>query len=418
MHQIVIIGGGIIGLSSAYFLADAGFRVTVIDRSDMQEGCSYGNAGYLCPSHFAPLAAPGIVSQGLRWMLNSRSPFYIRPSFDANLLNWGMHFVRSATARHVERSAVPLRDISLLSKHWYEQWQLVPGFDFFYEQKGMLEFFKTPANAHHAESTIQQAHDLGLDAELLNAAQVQELEPLTPLDILGAIHFRCDAHLNPARMMEVLKKQLLAKGVVFKPGETVSGFETAKGRITLVKTDKSAYPCDEVVLAAGVWSRPVAQLLQLKLPMVGGRGYSFVVPSTANRSISHPIILSEARVAITPLGDGTIRFGGTMEITPVNTPPRMQRVEGIVNAIGRYFKDWPVTMPAEGAVWQGFRPCSADGLPYIGRPRRYDNLIVATGHAMLGLSLGAGTGKLVSELASGLPTSMSILPFDPDRFGG
>ena len=210
MNQIVIVGGGIIGLSSAYFLAETGFKVTVLDRSDMREGCSYGNAGYLCPSHFAPLAAPGIVRQGLRWMLNQRSPFYIQPSLDTNLLNWGWHFVRSATARHVERSALPLRDISLLSKHWYEQWLLEPDFDFYYEQKGMLEFFKTPANAHHAEATVHQAQTLGLDAALLDAAQVQALEPQTSLDILGAIHFRCDAHLNPGLMMEELKKRLLS----------------------------------------------------------------------------------------------------------------------------------------------------------------------------------------------------------------
>jgi D-amino-acid dehydrogenase len=215
--------------------------------------------------------------------------------------------------------------------------------------------------------------------------------------------------------MAVLKKNLKDQGVEFRPNEAVTGFDAHRGRLNLVKTNAAEYPADEVVLAAGVWSRSLAQLLGLNLPMVGGRGYSFMVPAD-DHPIHHPIILSEARVAITPLDNTTIRFGGTMEITPVHTPPRLQRVQGIVDAVGCYFRDWPIVMPPADQIWQGFRPCSADGLPYIGRTRRFSNLIVATGHAMLGLSLGAGTGKLVSELITGGSVSMDISGFDPERF--
>ena len=152
--EVIIIGGGIIGLSSAFYLQQAGHAVTVIDRTDMEQGCSYGNAGYICPSHFVPLATPGIVRQGLKWMLDPKSPFYIRPSLSGSMINWGWQFMKSATKSHVERSAVPLRDIALLSKQLYEEWARTPGLDFSWDPKGMLELFNTEEEAHHAEQTI------------------------------------------------------------------------------------------------------------------------------------------------------------------------------------------------------------------------------------------------------------------------
>src|SRR5688572_15737116 len=171
--HVLIIGGGIIGLSSAFYLRQEGYDVTVVDQGDLTEGCSYGNAGFICPSHFVPLAAPGIVWQGLKWMWNSKSPFYIQPRLNRQLINWGWNFVKNANQKHVDRSAIPLRDISLLSKKLYEEWAQLPGFDFAYEPKGMLELFKTEANAHHAESAVQEARHLGLDARLLNKQQVE-----------------------------------------------------------------------------------------------------------------------------------------------------------------------------------------------------------------------------------------------------
>jgi D-amino-acid dehydrogenase len=147
--KVVIIGGGIIGLSSAYYLQESGHEVTVIDKTDMTGNCSYGNAGYVCPSHFVPLATPGIVKQGLKWMLNSKSPFYVQPRFSSSLIDWGMKFMRSATPEKVERAAVPLRDIAILSKKLYEEWTKLPQFSFAYQQKGLLEIFQTAAGAAH-----------------------------------------------------------------------------------------------------------------------------------------------------------------------------------------------------------------------------------------------------------------------------
>lgn len=413
--KCIVIGGGIIGLSSAYFLQQSGWEVTVIDKDDFSNNCSYGNAGYVCPSHFVPMATPGIVKQGLKWMLNAESPFYVKPRLSLDLIDWGMKFIRSANAAHVERSAVPLRDIALLSKHLYEEWFRQPGFDFGYEEKGLLDMFQLPQNEAHAHHTIEKAQELGLDAVYLNAAQVQAMEPQTELNIHGAVYFKCDAHLYPNKLMHNLLEYLHEKKVRFVPNETVTGFKQQNGKISKVETNKDIYESDMVVIATGSWSREMAAKLAVNLPMAAGRGYS-ITYEDAPYKLHHPAILMEGRVAITPMNGNKIRFGGTMEITSLNAPPNMNRVKGILKTVQRYIPAYNIPMPPKEQVWFGYRPCSADGLPYIGRLSKIDNCILATGHSMLGLSLGAGTGKLVSELANEQTPSMNIKPFSPERF--
>ncbi|HVV06962.1 MAG TPA: FAD-dependent oxidoreductase [Puia sp.] len=417
MENVIVAGGGIIGLSSAYYLQQAGYNVTVLDRSDFLDNCSYGNCGYVCPSHFIPLATPGVVKQGLKWMLNSQSPFYVQPRLSRSLIDWGLKFMKSATKEHVERSAVPLRDIALLSQQEYEQvWFKQPVFDVAYEHKGLLEIFQTPEAAEHAHHTVEKAHDLGLDATLLKYDELQAKEPHTRINGLGAIFFKCDAHLYPNRLMEVLIGLLRERGVHLVPNEEVLRFETEKGAVKRVITSKQSYTADAVVLATGSWSREVAAQLDTRLPLMPGRGYSVTLENSPYH-VNYPAILVEGRAAITPMDGNKIRFGGTMEITSTSTPPRYHRVQGILNAVRRFFPEFDVPMPPAEKIWYGYRPCSADGLPFIGRLKRYDNVVVATGHSMLGLSLGAGTGKLVSEMVEGRTTSIDVSPFSVERFG-
>ncbi|MBW8687547.1 NAD(P)/FAD-dependent oxidoreductase [Chitinophaga rhizophila] len=413
--EVIIIGGGIIGLSSAFYLQQAGYTVTVIDRTDLSDGCSYGNAGYICPSHFVPLATPGIVRQGLKWMLNPKSPFYIKPSLSSSMISWGLQFMKSATKEHVERSAVPLRDIALLSKQLYEEWAQVPGLDFSYDPQGMLELYNTPENEHHAADTVRDAAALGIKASLIDKATLQQMEPDTEIRALGAVYFPGDAQLYPNQLMRSLQLYLKRNGVLFRGKEEVTGFVTEGNKVKGVKTLGGVYAADHVVVAAGVWSRELARELQLRIPMVGGRGYS-VTLENAPYKVRRSVILSEARVAISPMNGNKIRFGGTMEITGLNAPPRMQRVQGILESVKRYFPAYDVPLPPADQVWYGYRPCSADGLPHIGNMERYPNVTVATGHSMLGISLGAATGKLVGELVAGTPTSMNISPFKVERF--
>lgn len=414
--KVTVIGGGIIGLSSALYLQRAGWEVTVLDKSDFNDNCSYGNCGYICPSHFIPLATPGIVKQGLKWMWNSKSPFYVQPRMDWNLVSWGMKFMRSATARHVEEAGVPLRDIAILSKREYETWLTNPAFDFAYERKGLLEIFQTDASAAHAKHTVERAHELGLhDTKLLSRDELQAMEPQTRINGLGAVLFNCDAHCYPNKLMQNLVQYLKDAGVQLLANEEMIKVEKANGKITRIITTNREYEQDEIVLATGSWGAETARLLDTKIPLMPGRGYSVTLENSPYK-VNYPSVLVEGRAAITPMDGNKIRFGGTMEITSHKTPPRINRVQGILDAVKRFYPDFDVPVPPIEKAWYGYRPCSADGLPYIGRIKKYSNVTVATGHSMLGLSLGAGTGKLVSEIICNQPASMDIHPFAVERF--
>jgi D-amino-acid dehydrogenase len=416
MSKVVIIGGGIIGLSSAFYLQKSGWEVTVLDKGDFSDNCSYGNCGYICPSHFIPLATPGIVKQGLKWMWNSKSPFYVQPRLDWNLINWGLKFVRSATKNHVETAAAPLRDIAIISKREYESWLSIPGFDFAYERKGLLEIFQTDAGGEHAKHTMEKAHELGLnDTQLLSKDELQALEPQTRINGMGAILFNCDAHCYPNKLMQNLITYLERQGVKLVSNEEVIQFEKSGSKINKVITTSNAYEPDEVVIATGSWSRQTAKLLAVKIPLMPGRGYSVTLENSPYK-VNYPAVLLEGRAAITPMDGNKIRFGGTMEITSHKTPPRMNRVQGILDAVKRFYPDFHVPLPPKEKIWYGYRPCSADGLPYIGRVKKYNNLLVATGHSMLGLSLGAGTGMLVEEVINNRKPSMEMSHFNPGRF--
>ncbi|MDB5210998.1 MAG: D-amino acid dehydrogenase small subunit, partial [Sediminibacterium sp.] len=333
-----------------------------------------------------------------------------------SLIDWGLKFMRSATPEKVEEAAVPLRDIAIFSQKLYEDWTRLPQFKFAYEHKGLLEIFQTQAGADHAHHMVEKAHKLGLlDTALLDYDQLQKLEPQTKINAIGAVWFKCDAHIYPNKLMQQLIADLKQKGVRMIGNEEVKNFESSNGKITKVITEKNTYEADTVVVASGSWSREVAAKMQVAIPLVAGRGYSVTLENSPYK-INYPSVLVEGRVALTPMDGNKIRFGGTMEITSHRVPPRMSRVQGILRAVERYYPEFKVPMPAMDKVWYGYRPCSADGLPYIGRTKQWKNVVMATGHSMLGLSLGAGTGKLVDEIINEEQFSMNIAPFDPNRF--
>ncbi|MDN5289409.1 MAG: FAD-dependent oxidoreductase [Mucilaginibacter sp.] len=413
MAKVLIIGGGIIGLSSAYYLHKAGHQVTVLDKGDMTDSCSYGNAGMIVPSHFIPLATPGMVTQGIRWMFNSKSPFYVKPSLNPELISWGIKFLAKANAKHVERSAVPLTELSLLSKKLYEDLSKEPGFNFDLVNKGILMFYKTEKAGEEEAHMAEKGRELGLDMQVLTPADCLRLQPKLDLDVLGAVHYRCDAHLSPNKLMAGLIKHLKAAGVNLLTNKEVTKIETTAGKISRVLSFNEEFTADEYIVAGGSWSPAIGKLLGLKILLMPGKGYSFNVEDE-RQTMQIPALLAEARVAITPMS-GNLRYGGTMELDKINSRINMNRVKGIVEAVPKYFPGLKPIVPAEKDIWFGFRPSSADGLPYIGRSNKYSNLTVTTGHGMMGLSLGAATGLLANEIISGTPTTININAFSPDR---
>ena len=414
MSHIGIIGGGIMGLSSAYYLNKSGHKVTIIDQGDLKDGCSFGNAGMIVPSHFIPMATPGMISKGIRWMFNSTSPFYVKPRLSGDLIKWGYQFYKHSTKEHVERSIPALKEISLLSKAMYQQLAKELPFDFGYNERGLMMLFQNAETEKEERETAHLANKIGIEAHLLSPEEVQKLEPDVKVKVRGGVYFPGDGHLTPQALVSQLITFLKVRGVTFQTQTTVEDFIIESERIKLIKTSKGEFYFEEVVIAAGSWSGLLAAKLDLSLPMQAGKGYSFTLQKV-EKNIRIPSIFLEARVAITPMGN-TLRFGGTMEISGVDHTISMNRVKGIVDSIPRYYPDMKVAMPMKENVWHGLRPCSPDGLPYIGRSKKIRNLILATGHSMMGVSLGPGTGKLISEIVNQENPSISLDTFMPERF--
>jgi D-amino-acid dehydrogenase len=414
MANIGIIGGGIVGLCSAYYLSKSGHRVTVIDQSDLLDGCSFGNAGMIVPSHFIPLAAPGMISKGIRWMFDSTSPFYVRPRFSTDLLKWGYYFYKHATKKHVEESIPALKEISLFSKAMYQQLAKELPFDFGYHERGLLMLYKSRETEREERETAVIANRLGIEAHVLSPNEVQGLEPAVKVDALGGVFFPGDAHLIPRLLVSNLISLLKERGVLIFDKTEITDFVVEAGVIKEIQSKHQHFSFEEVVIATGSWSGLLARKLHLSLPMQAGKGYSFTIPEV-EKNVKTPSIFLEARVAVTPMGS-SLRFGGTMEIAGVDHSINMNRVRGIVQSIPKYYPEMKVEMPALDKVWHGLRPCSPDGLPFIGRSRKIENLTVATGHSMMGLSLGPGTGKLVAELLSEEKSSVNLNAFNPERF--
>ncbi len=413
--NVAVIGAGVIGLSTAYYCARRGHRVTVIDRSpEQRDGCSFGNAGMIVPSHFVPLAAPGMVALGLKWMWNPQSPFYIKPRLNSDLLSWSWNFWRAANRQHVGRSAPLLRDLSFASRACFEELAALTSNDFELVKRGLLMLCKSSAALEHEAAFAKVANDLGVPAEVLDPRQIALLDPGVTMDVVGGIYFPKDCHLTPQRFMAALKRQLDELGAKFEWQCEVAGFTRRAGRFTSVKTGSGEIEVDELVLAGGSWSSLLARGAGLRIPMEAGKGYSLTL--TRPRQLPQLCsILTEARVAATPMGD-TLRFGGTMEIAGLNEEINPLRVQGIINSVPKYFPEFGPDDFAEVKPWCGLRPCSPDGLPYVGRANGFANLSIATGHAMMGLSLGPITGKLIAEIISGQRPSIDISLLNPNRY--
>ncbi|WP_149275548.1 NAD(P)/FAD-dependent oxidoreductase [Pareuzebyella sediminis] len=411
--KIIIIGGGIVGLSAAYFLQKEGHEVTVIDKSDLTSGASFVNAGYITPSHIIPLAAPGMIAQGIKMMFNSASPFYMKPRWDMDFFKWAWYFNKSSTKEKVARAIPVIKDINILSRNLFEEIKESGDLgDFQLERKGLLMLYQSDTSRQHEIEVARKASFLGLEVSELDQKQLQSIEPEIAIKAKGAIHYECDAHTTPTEIMPKMMDFLNKVGVKIERNVEVIDVVADKKMIKQVITSKGSHTADEIVMAAGTWSHGLAKKMNMKLPLQGGKGYSINVKR--HTGISIPAILMESKMAVTPM-KGFTRFAGTMEFSGINDTIRQERVKAIAEGAKKYYPDISITEEEMKAAKTGLRPVSPDGLPYIGKPEEYQNLTIATGHAMMGWSLGPATGKLVSEIISGSKTSMDISAFSPDR---
>ncbi|MCH7411022.1 FAD-dependent oxidoreductase [Belliella sp. DSM 111904] len=396
MRPTIIIGGGIVGLFTAYYLQKQGVEVIVIDKGDLKSNTSTGNAGMIVPSHIIPLAAPGMISKGISWMFSSKSPFYIHPRLDRKLLEWSWLFYKAANVKHVEKSIPFLKNISLLSKSLYHDFKLQhEDANLELAEKGLMMLYQTAEVEKEEIEFAQLARKHGLEAEVLSPTDIEKIEPNLEVNARGAVLFPGDAHLSPAALYTFLKKHLIAKGVAFKPNLHVRGFEKSGGKVTSVITDEGTIDGSQFILCGGAWTGELAGMLGFRLPMMGGKGYSFIQENQPE--IQQAAILTETKVAVSPYGP-QIRFGGTMEIAGVNEKVNLNRVKGIYESINRYYPDFQAKFPEPEQIWKGLRPCSPDGLPYIGLAPGLENVLVGSGHGMMGISMAPATGKLLTQI--------------------
>ncbi|MFQ5651741.1 MAG: NAD(P)/FAD-dependent oxidoreductase [bacterium] len=415
MYQtdVLIIGGGAIGICTAYYLSRSGLRVTVVEKGKIGSGCSDKNAGLIVPSHIIPLAAPGMVAKGLKWMFNPESPFYLKPRLDRDLLAWLWSFSRACKPARMRRSVPVLNELLQASDGLFDDLATTLQNTFGLERKGLIMLYKTgqalQAEAKDAELAVEMGHDV----RLLTPGELAELEPNIRMSAAGGIYYSHDAHLDPARFVAAVRRSLNPELVQVHPETAVQNLDVANGRIISVSTSRGIFEAREVVLAAGAWSSALVKGLGLNMLLQAGKGYSVTVKGSKQKPQA-PVILAEARVAVTPMGEA-LRFAGTLELSGLDRSISRRRVNALLKAVPRYL---PEVNPAEREcteVWSGLRPCSPDGLPYIGRVPQVHNLTVATGHAMLGMTLAPITGKLVSEIIQGQSPSIELECFAPDR---
>jgi len=411
---VTIIGGGVIGLCCAYYLRKQGHEVTVIDRNNISDGCSFGNMGYISPSHFIPLASPGIVSQGLKWMLSSTSPFYIKPRLNRDLFGWGLRFWKSANASKVAENVPHLYNLLHLSRELMNELknELTGSFEMI--EKGCWVLYKKEKTGYHEKKLAEQAETLGLKTKICTAEQVQAHETEVEVSVAGGVLYLDDCHLDSAQFMLRLYEHLQKAGVKFWLNCTVKSFESGNRIVTKVITDKGDLNLNELIIANGSWLGNTSKMLGIRLPMQPGKGYS-VVYNNLEKNLQYPSILVDHRTATTPI-HRWLRIGGTMELSGHSDNILPKRVLAIYKAFRQYYPSMSIPPPDPGKAWFGYRPVTPDGMPYIGRHQKFRNLSFAGGHAMLGLSAAAATGKIINQVISGRNPEIDLHAFNPERF--
>lgn len=414
MPHAVVIGGGVIGLASAYDLRSRGWDVTLLDARQPGMAASKGNMGWITPTLSEPVPAPGLVRTSLKWMLQPESPLYVRPQLDLDFIRFLLSFWRNCNAASYEAGLAATAEINRRTMDDFDALHAA-GIPFEMHKSGLLFVFRTPGHMDHFLHEMEHLKDYGYEQppEPLVGAPLREFEPVLTEAVYGGYWISKERHVRPETLTAGYARWLAAHGVDIRPGSPVLSIDHHNGMVTSLRTPEGEVTGDTFLIAAGAWSGEVAKLAGTRLPIQAGKGYSLDY-SPPPFEVRHSLYLHEERVAVSPFA-GTIRLGGMMELSGINERILKRRAGALAKAGHKLLRNWPAKADAPPA-WTGMRPMSPDGLPVIGFARGFHNLAVATGHAMLGITLGPTTGALVGEMLTTNTVPDVLRPFSPLRF--
>lgn len=412
--DVLVLGGGVIGLSCALALLRRGASVRVLERGNPGCGASHGNCGTLTPSHAIPLTLPGMPWRALRWMLHRDAPLYVSPVPDRERWRWLAGFARRCRLALAERAAVARA--AILQRSWVllPRLLLEEGIECEYAPAGNLFVYREARMLEHDRREIEWLHRLGIAATMLSGSEVEEMEPALLPGVVGGILHADDAQLRPDRFVEGLARRVRERGGVIECEAQVTGFQCADRRVDAVDTTRGGYSADRILLALGAWTPRVAARLDLAVPVQPGKGYSITM-SRPDPCPRRALVLREPSVCVTTWGSG-YRLGSTMEFSGFDETLNRTRLDALRRGAAQYLR---TPLGAEvREEWWGWRPMCVDEVPLIGPVRRWDNVLLATGHGMLGVSMSAATAELVGSLVAGDPPALDPLPYEPTRFRG
>jgi D-amino-acid dehydrogenase len=411
-QSVIIIGGGVIGLTQAYDLARHGARVTVIDQRSTGQGASSVNAGWVVPAEAAPVPAPGVIVQSMKWMLRRDSPLYIKPSVAPQHVKFMLGMWRRSNARDFRAGLAAQLALASGTMEMLDEY-VADGVQFQMHADGLLLAYLSAEKLHHHAEHLDVPASFGLEADILEGDAVRDREPALTDAVAGGIFFPTERHLDPGSLVEGLRKRCETLGVTFIEDARVTSVERRGDRISAVRSDTERIPVDAVILAAGAWSGYASAMFGVALPVRAGKGYA-VDCAPLPVALRTMINLSDAKVAVTPL-DTKVRLAGTMEFGPHDESVNDVRIAAILRAPGQYFRDWPA-QPAHVIAGAGMRPMTPDGLPIIGRLPGLTNAYVSTGHGMMGVTLAPGSARAMTTLVTTGRQPHELLPFDARRF--
>ncbi len=411
--QIAIVGAGVIGLACAYYLLEEGYSVTIIDQGSIGAACSYGNCGYVCPSHVLPLTEPGIVLEGLKSLLNPKSAFRIKPQLRVSFYYWLWQLARRCNHQQMMKSATHLKSILDFSRNQYDLLFKNQSLNAQWKEDGLLYVLKTQKGIDDFAKTDKLlTESFDTQANFINTEQLTQFEPSLKSGLAGAFFYPDDASLKPDQLTSSLAASLKQAGVTFIENCDLKGIYKRGAAIEYLETSHGLITAEQFVFATGAWSRSLGKELGCKIPVEPAKGYSVTIERPGNCP-KKSILFPEHRVGITPFDD-CLRLGSMMEFAGFNKTIPQHRIKQLFDSAKPYLKT-ALTESYEQS-WMGWRPMTWDSLPIIGYAPSLDNVILATGHNMLGMTLAPATGKLVAEMMVGKNTSINVEEFSPQRF--